>query len=551
MNHRHAIAAVLTSVIMLGSILCITAIGSGVIGKEPAEGEQVIDGDAFWNHLTNITTISDAHEAYRVAGSIGAEATAEYVEKSFNEIGLETRSEGFMFTGWELDEGSSLRIDEDGDPSTLDDIHSIASFVPEAFSWPRENGSEPLDMVVMPMPEASSYLAMRGVSLPLDEWDDVNTSGKLVIVAREMRWRSDWESRFVSKLQDQTPAGLIYVWYYDWMGFAEEMSFASSGGRPLGPNSGYLWDLGIPTGSVNTSEGKALIAAAAGGVSHLSMRIPSEIGTMAHRNVVAEVPGLNKDQSILITAHYDSVMCQGAVDNGGGVAAMLQIASQTMKAVQSGALVPKYNLIFVAFAGEELGMVGSAHFVATHSDEMEDFVALINLDCIGSTQMCITGTPASGGIDLDRLFLDQAEKDGIPLQITTSGGSDQDTFRSPQAVGGSINSYWGWDMDLSDVRALDQATMVYSLPLALTDGREGANAGYIHTTRDGFNDGIIWVEKESMVGQAQVVMGVVMELSGDESAPGTSISTYFMIMAVVGLAAIGIWMVVKRRKGKM
>ena len=236
----------------------------------------------------------------------------------------------------------------------------------------------------------------------MDEWDELNTSGKIVIVAREMRWRSDWESNFVTKLREQTPAGLIYVWYYDWMDFAEEMSFASSGGRPLGPNSGYLWDLGIPTGSVNTSDGKALMAAAAGGGLRLSMRVPSEIGTMAHRNVVAEVPGLNKDRTVLITAHYDSVMCQGAVDNGGGVAAMLQIASQTMEAVQSGALVPKYNLIFVAFAGEELGMVGSAHFVAAHSDEMEDYVAMINLDCIGSTQMCITGTPASGGIDLDR-----------------------------------------------------------------------------------------------------------------------------------------------------
>ncbi len=149
------------------------------------------------------------------------------------------------------------------------------------------------------------------------------------------------------------------------------------------------------------------------------------------------------------------------------------------------------------------------------------------------------------------MFLDQAEKDGVSLEITNSGGSDQDTFRSPQAVEGSINSYWGWDLDLSEVKALDQATMVYSMPLALTDGREGPAAGYIHTTRDGFNDGITWVDKGSMVGQVQVVMGVVMELSGDESTSGTPISTYLVIMAVVGLAAIGTWMVVKRRKGKM
>jgi hypothetical protein len=334
------------------------------------------------------------------------------------------------------------------------------------------------------------------------------------------------------------------------MGYSEEMSFASTGGRPLGPNSGYLWDLGIPTGSVNTSDGKVLLAATGGG-SRLYMSIPSAIGTVAHRNVVAEVPGLDKDRALLITAHYDSVMCQGAVDNAGGVAAMLQIASQIMKSVQSGALVPKYNMIFVAFAAEELGMVGSAHFVAAHSDEMEDYAAMINLDCIGSAQMCITGSPASGGIDLDRLFLDQAEVQGVSLQVTSTGGSDQDTFRSPQAVERSINSYWGWDLDLSEVKALDQATMVYSLPLSLTDGREGANPGYIHTTRDGFEDGITWVEKGSILLQVQVVMGAVMELSDDEGTSGGSMSTYILIITVVGLAAIGAWLVVRRRKGKM
>ncbi len=551
MKHHQAVASVLISTIILSSIFCVTAMGPLVIGIEPTEDGHAIDGDAFWGHLTNITTMSDGYEAYRVAGSAGAEATAEYIEQSLIEMGLETRSEGFMFTGWDLEEGSFLKIDEDGDPGTLDDVHPIASFMPEALSWPRENGSQPLEVVIMPMPATSSYLGMRGASLPIEEWDELNISGKIIIVAREMRWRSDWESHFITKLQEQTPAGLIYVWYYDWMDFTEVMSFASSGGMPLGPNSGYLWDLGIPTGSVNTSDGKALIAAAAGGGSRLSMRVPSQIGTVAHRNVVAEVPGLDKDRTVLITAHYDSVMCQGAVDNGGGVAAMLQIASQTMEAVRSGSLVPKYNMIFVAFAAEEFGMVGSAHFVAAHSNEMEDYVAMFNLDCIGSTQMCITATPASGGIDLNRSFREQAEKDGVALMITNSGGSDQDTFRSPQAVEGSINSYWGWDLDLSEAKALDQATMVYSQPLTLTEGREGAAAGYIHTTRDHFNDGTTWVDKGSMVGQVQVVMGVVMELSRDESTSGTPTSTYLVIMTVVGLAAIGIWMVVKRRKGKM
>ena len=54
-----------------------------------------------------------------------------------------------------------------------------------------------------------------------------------------------------------------------------------------------------------------------------------------------------------------------------------------------------------------------------------------------------------------------------------------------------------------------------------------------------------------MVLQVQVVMGVVVELSGDEGKSGESMSTYILIMAIVGMAAIGGWLIVKRRKGKM
>ena len=181
MGLLRVITAVIASAIILGSVLCVASMGPVVMAHGPVEKGQPIDGEAFWDHLNNITTISDAHEAYRVAGSTGAEAVADYIELSFKDIGLETRSEGFMFTGWDLDEGSYLRMDEDGDPSTLDDVYPIASFVPEAYSWPTENVTGPLEMVVMPMPAASSYLALRGASLPLDEWDELNTNGKVLI----------------------------------------------------------------------------------------------------------------------------------------------------------------------------------------------------------------------------------------------------------------------------------------------------------------------------------------------------------------------------------
>jgi LPXTG-motif cell wall-anchored protein len=53
-----------------------------------------------------------------------------------------------------------------------------------------------------------------------------------------------------------------------------------------------------------------------------------------------------------------------------------------------------------------------------------------------------------------------------------------------------------------------------------------------------------------MVSQAEVVMGAVMELSGKEGTSGGSMSPYILIIPFLGMAAIGAWLLVRRRKGK-
>ena len=98
-------------------------------------------------------------------------------------------------------------------------------------------------------------------------------------------------------------------------------------------------------------------------------------------NVIGFIKG-ETDDIIIVGAHYDHLGDGhlGANDNASGVAGMLAIADRfaTTK--------PKRTLAFIAFGGEEEGMMGSTFYVAHAPDAlpMANVVEYINLDMIGS-----------------------------------------------------------------------------------------------------------------------------------------------------------------------
>jgi aminopeptidase N len=113
------------------------------------------------------------------------------------------------------------------------------------------------------------------------------------------------------------------------------------------------------------------------------------------RNVVGILPGTEpawKDQSALLTAHYDHLgrgwpdvhsgdearIHPGADDNASGVAVLLELA-RSLAAAGS----PRRTLIFVAFTGEEAGMLGSRHYVDHPVRPLDRIMGVINLDTVG------------------------------------------------------------------------------------------------------------------------------------------------------------------------
>lgn len=122
-------------------------------------------------------------------------------------------------------------------------------------------------------------------------------------------------------------------------------------------------------------------------------------------NLLAEVPG-RTDARVIVSAHYDHVgtrdgetdgIYNGANDDASGVAGALAIVGAVARLDPP----PLRTVTLVAFCGEELGLLGSAHFVAEPPVPLSSIDAVINLEMLGRPtpeapgRVWITGAPLS------------------------------------------------------------------------------------------------------------------------------------------------------------
>ncbi len=106
-------------------------------------------------------------------------------------------------------------------------------------------------------------------------------------------------------------------------------------------------------------------------------------------NVVGMIEGsdpLLKNEVVIFTAHYDHVgigsdgsIYHGADDDGSGTSAVLELA----EAFAMNPVKPKRSLIFMAFTGEEKGLLGSAYYTQYPLIPLQKTVATLNTDMIG------------------------------------------------------------------------------------------------------------------------------------------------------------------------
>ncbi len=180
----------------------------------------------------------------------------------------------------------------------------------------------------------------------------------------------------------------------------------------------------IPATSLSQEDGERLLKMMSAGT--VDVTVSLEMKTYSSRNVVAELPGdADSDRVLIIGAHYDTTpRTQGANDNGSGVAGLLTVARE----MADGPPLP-FELRFVLFGAEEVGLFGSNHHVGNlEQDEIDSIVAMINIDVPGSGQ----SLEAIGDTTLAAEAVRYGREHGIPIrreQSLDGASSDHAPFR--------------------------------------------------------------------------------------------------------------------------
>ncbi|MBC9711551.1 M28 family peptidase [Streptomyces sp. TRM66268-LWL] len=145
-------------------------------------------------------------------------------------------------------------------------------------------------------------------------------------------------------------------------------------------------------------------------------------------NLIADWPGGDPNSVLMAGSHLDSVSSGAGInDNGSGSAAVLE----TALAVSRAQLQPTKHLRFAWWGAEELGLLGSKHYVNNlPATERAKVSGYLNFDMIGSPNpgyFVYDDDPA-----IEKTFKDYFTGIGVPTEIETEGDgrSDHAPFKS-------------------------------------------------------------------------------------------------------------------------
>ena len=121
-------------------------------------------------------------------------------------------------------------------------------------------------------------------------------------------------------------------------------------------------------------------------------------------NVIASVEGARHDSCYVFTAHYDHlgnlgrrVFYPGANDNASGTATLVTLAAYFAQHR------PKYDMLFIAFSGEDANLRGSEYYAQHPVLPLEMIRYLINVDMVGDNNpvlYCETSDQGQRGFEL-------------------------------------------------------------------------------------------------------------------------------------------------------
>jgi hypothetical protein len=355
-----------------------------------------VDGE----HIKDIVSILAADSlAGRATGTRGCEMAEEYVANAFKKLGLATAGENNTY----FHHYTIANEDFEVQPSLVIDGRTFYYGYNEDFS----------EVYNSARGEASAEVVFAGYGIVNPErgrndFDSLDIRGKIVLIRRGAPrndiagWRpSCIDSVKAAYCHAQGAAGVLF---YD--------PLSRSNPQRLMPNySNRLASVdilpGLPVFSVDERVARYLLANTGQfyyRVNYLldnqtischtgricTMKaLPNRESMINARNVLAMIPGTDrnlKNEYVMIGGHLDHIgvddagnIRNGADDNASGVAVTLGIAEAMVK----NKYRPKRSIIFAAWTGEEMGLLGSKAWCENPTIDLRQVVVYFNLDMVG------------------------------------------------------------------------------------------------------------------------------------------------------------------------
>ncbi|HYD72294.1 MAG TPA: M28 family metallopeptidase [Candidatus Binatia bacterium] len=385
------------------------AILAGACATASGDNGRPLTPSALMSHIEVLA--SDEFEG-RAPGTRGEELTVQYITEQFYAAGLQPGVNGSwvqevpMATA-EVTNNPTLRI---GD--------NTYAYGTDFVAWTKRQ-----DQPRISLENAELVFVGYGITAPENDWNDwgdVDVRGKIVVFlindadfdtgddrgfgGRRMTYYGRWTYKYEEAARRGAAGALIihedaaaaYPWAVvnsSWTGQQFDLARADHGAdrvaiegwitnqvaRALFQRAGLDFDAerrraqsrGFTPVSLNQ---------------RASISLETRITTHMSRNVIGVIPGRDRpDEAVLYGAHWDHLgrctpvdgddICNGALDNATGVAGLIELARQFRADGPT-----QRSVAFIAFTGEESGLLGSQYYAEHQVFEPRNTAAMINMD---------------------------------------------------------------------------------------------------------------------------------------------------------------------------
>ncbi|MFE0100348.1 M28 family metallopeptidase [Streptomyces sp. NPDC059009] len=365
-------------------------------------------GKSAHRHLEKFQEIADAHGGNRAAGTPGHDASATYVYGQLKKAGYKVKYQYFTFH-----ESTTLREKLSVVAPQPRDLRTTAF----EFSKATPKGGLKAQLAAARVDETPGCTP--------DDYTSDTFTGKIALVKRGA-------CTFGEKEAAAAQAGAAGILVYN-----------HSGDKPVAGSVSDPSQAHIPAAGVTKADGEQLAADLAKGPVTVNLDVATKANEKKTRNVIAETRGGRADRVVALGAHLDSVPeGPGINDNGTGSAGLIEVAQKLAKATKKSGKQPANKVRFAWWSGEELGLLGSDHYVKQLSAKQKKAIKLyLNFDMIGSpnpAQLVYDGDDSdkegagagpAGSAQIEGLINGYLDKRGVPHEgYDFDGRSDYGPF---------------------------------------------------------------------------------------------------------------------------